>query len=199
MITKERLQEIKGSIVHDRKYKAVIDWDAEGLVDELFDFIDELIAAYEQAQAEFADATVEKIALEHALAYIDAEYKEQLATSEAELDTSQLLRDRERYRKENIDLRAQLEETQYKLRSCKSLAKPERENLLERNTDLISERKKAQDEADSAVQSMVNLRKQLAEAEERDDAMDIIGVADKRTIADLRKEVKRLKATNGGE
>ena len=91
MITKERLQEIKGSIVHDRKYKAVIDWDAEGLVDELFDFIDELIAAYEQAQAE------------------------------------------------------------------------------------------------------------LAEAEERDDAMDIIGVADKRTIADLRKEVKRLKATNRGE
>jgi len=40
---------------------------------------------------------------------------------------------------------------------------------------------------------------ELAEAEERDDAMDIIGVADKRTIADLRKEVKRLKATNGGE
>ena len=43
------------------------------------------------------------------------------------------------------------------------------------------------------------LRKQLAEAEERDDAMDKIGVADKRTITDLRSqlaasqaEVKRL-------
>ena len=45
----------------------------------------------------------------------------------------------------------------------------------------------------------VTLRKQLAEAEERDDAMDKIGVADKRTITDLRSqlaasqaEVKRL-------
>ena len=58
-------------------------------------------------------------------------------------------------------LNATLEETQYKLKSCKSLAKLERENLLERNTDLISERKKTQDEADSIAQSMVNLRNQL--------------------------------------
>ena len=134
--------------------------------------IKELVAAYEQAWAE--------------LAYVEKAWKKTIA-------------ERDKLHNEKIDLRAQLEETQYKLRSCKSLAKLERENLLERNTDLISERKKAQDEADSAVQSMVNLRKQLAEAEERDDAMDIIGVADKRTIADLRKEVKRLKATNGGE
>ena len=58
-------------------------------------------------------------------------------------------------------LNATLEDVQYKLRSCKSLAKLERENLLERNTDLISERKKSQDEADSIAQSMVNLRNQL--------------------------------------
>jgi len=62
----------------------------------------------------------------------------------------------------NVDkLNEELGWVQYELKSCKSLAKLERENLLERNTDLISERKKSQDEADSIAQSMVNLRNQL--------------------------------------
>ena len=52
-----------------------------------------------------------------------------------------------------------IEETQLKLKSCKSLAKLERENLLERNTDLTNLRNKQN-------KGIADLRTQLAEVVE---------------------------------
>ena len=100
----KRLQEIKDGdwMLHGtEEWTNQEDADTEAVIKEL-------IAAYEQAQAELTEANdLYEIADEGM-----NNCSKQLAEAQAELDTSQLLRDRERYRKENIDLRAQLAEAQ---------------------------------------------------------------------------------------
>ena len=63
----------------------------------------------------------------------------------------------------NVDkLNATLEVVQHKLRSCKSLAKLERENLLERNTDLTEMRKTQQKTHEMDLEVILDLTAKLA-------------------------------------
>ena len=117
--------------------------------------VNELIAAYEQVQAELTEANdLYEIAEEGRVHFMD-----------------------------------KLAEAQAKLGGCKSLATLERENLLERNIDLISERKKYQAEGKK-------LKTQLADAQS--DLVNATGVAANRLchIKSLEREVKELSAEN---
>ena len=145
-ISKERLQEIKDKylLTGNEEWTSQEDVDTEAVIKEL-------IAAYEQAQAE-----VERYRKHIA---IGEETVLELRIEVERLETSQLLRDRERYRKENIDLRAQLAEARLE-------NKTDYQAHLNDNAQIVRERDKFRKELAASQAEVERLQSVLDNAKE---------------------------------